>query len=114
MVDRWPASACAQAKVSHDGDGAAYAERFELLSDGIELANAYDECWDAAEMRARFMADAAERGESHPVCDEAYLASLEHDPGQVSGVAMGFDRILMLAAGLEDIGQGMAFAWERS
>ena len=112
VVTRWPASACAQAKVETDQSGEAFAARFELFVDGIELANAYDECWDAAELRARFVQDAAERRELSPIHDQRFLTSLQQDPGQVSGVAMGFDRIVMLAADLSDIGDAMAFSWE--
>ena len=112
VVNQWPAAACAQAKVLPAADGNNYAARFELFIDGVELANAYDECWDAAEMRRRFSADAQHRAETNPQHDEAYLASLAHDPGPVCGVAMGFDRIILLAAGLSDIGDGMAFPWE--
>ena len=96
VVNRWP-TACAQANIAVDEQGATYAARFELFVQGVELANAYDECWNADEIRQRFDQDAAERSSDINRHDEAYLRSLEQNPGQVSGVAMGFDRILMLA-----------------
>ena len=112
VVNRWPATACAQANIAVDEQGATYAARFELFVQGVELANAYDECWNADEIRQRFDQDAAERSSDINRHDEAYLSSLEQNPGQVSGVAMGFDRILMLACGLSDVGDTMAFPWE--
>ena len=77
------------------------AERFELYACGVELANAFGELTDVAEQRARFETAMAEKqrihGERYPV-DEDFLAALATMP-QASGIALGFDRLVMLAAG---------------
>jgi len=82
------------------------AERFEVYVCGLELANAFGELIDAAEQRARFAADQAKKralyGEAYPI-DEDFLAALEHGLPPCAGIALGFDRLVMLAAGAEDI-----------
>ena len=85
------------------------AERFELYVCGLELANAFGELTDAAEQRRRFVADQAKKqalyGETYPV-DEDFLAALEHGMPDCAGIALGFDRLVMLATGaahIEDV-----------
>jgi elongation factor P--(R)-beta-lysine ligase len=77
------------------------AERFELYVCGVELANAFGELIDAAEQRRRFEADMEEKqrryGERYPL-DEDLLAALELMP-PTSGIALGFDRLILLATG---------------
>lgn len=84
------------------------AERFELYACGVELANAFGELTDPAEQRRRFEADMDEKqriyGERYPI-DEDFLAALALMP-QASGIALGFDRLVMLATGarrIEDV-----------
>ncbi|MBX9911984.1 MAG: EF-P lysine aminoacylase GenX [Beijerinckiaceae bacterium] len=84
------------------------AERFELYACGVELANAFGELTDAAEQRRRFEADMDEKariyGERYPI-DEDFLAALAQMP-QASGIALGFDRLVMLcthARMIEDV-----------
>ncbi len=83
------------------------AERFELYLCGVELANGFGELTDAAEQRRRFEADMAEKqriyGERYPI-DEDFLSALAQMP-EASGVALGFDRLVMLATGAERIEQ---------
>ena len=83
------------------------AERFELYVAGVELTNCFGELTDAAEQRARFMADmdAKQRiyGERYPI-DEDFLAALAHMP-PASGAALGFERLVMLATGATRIDQ---------
>jgi lysyl-tRNA synthetase class 2 len=83
------------------------AERFELYACGVELANAFGELTDAAEQRRRFEAEMDEKarlyGERYPL-DEDFLAALAQMP-EASGAALGFDRLVMLAAGAERIDQ---------
>jgi lysyl-tRNA synthetase class 2 len=83
------------------------AERFELYACGVELANAFGELTDAAEQRRRFEAEMVEKmrvyGESYPV-DEDFLAALSQMP-EASGIALGFDRLVMLATGASRIDQ---------
>ena len=81
------------------------AERFEMYACGIELANGFGELTDPAEQRARLIADMAEKrqryAKSWPI-DEDFLAALAHMP-PASGVALGFDRLVMLASGARRI-----------
>ncbi len=83
------------------------AERFELYACGVELANAFGELTDVAEQRRRFASAMEEKqriyGERYPV-DEDFLAALSQMP-QASGIALGFDRLVMLATGAERIEQ---------
>ncbi|AWK85438.1 EF-P lysine aminoacylase EpmA [Azospirillum thermophilum] len=89
-------------------DNPLLAERFELYACGLELANAFGELTDAAVQRRRFQddMDLKERlyGERFPV-DEDFLAALEHGMPESSGIAMGFDRLVMLCSGAERIEQ---------
>ncbi|GJE80020.1 Lysine--tRNA ligase [Methylorubrum thiocyanatum] len=77
------------------------AERFELYACGVELANAFGELTDPAEQRRRFEAEMAEKarvyGERYPI-DEEFLEALAMMPA-ASGIALGFDRLVMLATG---------------
>jgi elongation factor P--(R)-beta-lysine ligase len=81
------------------------AERFELYACGVELANAFGELTDAAEQRRRFDLEMAEKariyGETYPV-DEDFLSALAIMP-EASGIALGFDRLAMLATGARRI-----------
>ena len=81
------------------------AERFELYACGVELANAFGELTDAAEQRRRFEIEMSEKariyGERYPV-DEDFLAALAIMP-EASGIALGFDRLVMLATGARRI-----------
>lgn len=81
------------------------AERFELYVSGLELANAFGEFTDPVAQRARFVADMDRKerlyGERYPI-DEDFLAALEIYP-ESSGIALGFDRLVMLVTGASDI-----------
>ena len=83
------------------------AERFELYACGVELANGFGELTDAAEQRRRFEAEMAEKerlhGERYPL-DEDFLSALAAMP-PASGVALGFDRLVMLLTGAQRIEQ---------
>ncbi|MDH7798203.1 MULTISPECIES: EF-P lysine aminoacylase EpmA [unclassified Beijerinckia] len=105
VLDEYPLAEAALARpCAHDG---RVAERFELYACGVELANAFGELTDAAEQRRRFEAEMAERqriyGESYPL-DEDFLAALAIMPAS-SGIALGFERLVMLAAGAQRIDQ---------
>ncbi len=82
------------------------AERFEVYVCGLELANAFGELTDPVEQRARFIADQARKqqlyGHTYPV-DEDFLAALEQGLPPCAGIALGFDRLVMLATGAVDI-----------
>lgn len=81
------------------------AERFELYVCGVELANGFGELTDPVEQRARFEAEMTEKeriyGERYPI-DEDFLAALAEMP-PASGVALGFDRLVMLATGSRNL-----------
>jgi elongation factor P--(R)-beta-lysine ligase len=98
-----PQAALARPKPGSD----KVAERFELYACGVELGNAFGELTDVAEQRTRFAAAMDEKqrihGERYPV-DEDFLAALAQMP-QASGIALGFDRLVMLATGAERIDQ---------
>jgi lysyl-tRNA synthetase class 2 len=82
------------------------AERMELYVCGLELANGFGELTDAAEQRRRFEADMAFKqrryGERYPI-DEDFLAALAHGMPESAGIALGFDRLMMLATGADAI-----------
>jgi lysyl-tRNA synthetase class 2 len=107
ILDRYPAAEAALARPC--ADDPRVAERFELYVCGMELANAFIELTDAAEQRARFAADRARRhvlnGETDWPLDEEFLAALEHGMPPAGGVAMGFDRLAMIASGADRIDQ---------
>ncbi|MBA2491011.1 MAG: EF-P lysine aminoacylase GenX [Gammaproteobacteria bacterium] len=91
------------------------ASRFELLAYGVELANGFHELTDPCEQRARFERELASRRESvAPIVplDENLLAALAHGLPACAGVAVGLDRLVMLAAGHDHIVQAMAFSWD--
>ena len=87
------------AKTRVNEDGELVAARFELYIEGLELANAYDELIDADVLRSRFEADNAERAKLGlhvmPI-DEYLLAALPH-MSECAGIALGIDRLLMVA-----------------
>jgi elongation factor P--(R)-beta-lysine ligase len=105
VLFQYPAPEAALARVS--GDDPRVAERFEVYACGVELANGFGELTDAAEQRRRFtlaMDEKARRyGERYPL-DEDFLAAVAEMP-QASGVALGFDRLVMLASGATRIDQ---------
>ena len=116
FVYDYPASQAALARIE-DCAGVMVGHRFELYVDGVELANGYFELLDGQEQRRRFEHDNARRREcalpERPL-DERLLAALDHGLPECSGVALGIDRLLMLASGSRDIREGLAFDWERA
>ena len=109
FLTHWPAPQAALAR--RDPADPRAARRFELFVAGLEWANAFDELTDPAEQRARFIDDTAERrrisGERGWEVDEDFLAALEHGMPTTSGIALGFDRLAMLAAGAREIADVM-------
>jgi lysyl-tRNA synthetase class 2 len=112
FLTHWPAPQAALAR--RDPADPRAAMRFELFAAGVELANAFDELTDPAEQRERFAHDAAERRRLHGPddpdggwdVDEDFLRALEHGMPAGSGIALGFDRLAMLASGarrIEDV-----------
>lgn len=105
ILDEYPAAEAALARPTARDH--RVAERFELYACGVELANAFGELTDASEQRRRFEMEMAEKarvyGETYPL-DEDFLAALTIMP-EASGIALGFDRLAMLATGASRIDQ---------
>jgi lysyl-tRNA synthetase class 2 len=103
VLDRYPACEAALAR-RVPGDRRV-SERFEVYASGVELANGFGELTDAAEQRVRLEAEMDEKarlyGERYPI-DSDFLAALDFMP-EASGVALGFDRLVMLATGAQRI-----------
>jgi len=105
ILDEYPVSVAALARPS--ARDPRVAERFELYACGVELANGFGELTNAGEQRRRFEIEMAEKarvyGETYPL-DEDFLAALSLMP-EASGIALGFDRLVMLATGASRIDQ---------
>ena len=115
FVHRYPASQAALAEL--DPADPRVALRFELYCEGIELANGFRELASSPEQRARFELDRRERARAGlpvPAIDERLLAALEAGLPPCSGVALGFDRLLMIALGARHIDEVLAFPVERA
>lgn len=113
FVTGFPAPLAALARIGDDGR----AQRFELIVDGVEVANGYHELTDAAELAVRMENDLARRrvlGKTEPAPDEALLAAHGHGLPDCAGVAMGLDRLLMLRLGAQSLAEVMAFSWDRA
>lgn len=95
----FPPEMASLAKTRIDEDGELVAARFELYIEGLELANAYDELIDAEVLRSRFEADNAERKKLglHVMPLDEYLLAALPDMPECSGIALGIDRLLMVA-----------------
>lgn len=107
----FPPEMASLAKTKVDEDGELVAARFELYIEGLELANAYDELIDADVLRSRFEADNAEReklGLHVMPVDKYLLAALPQMP-ECSGIALGIDRLLMVATEKMRLEQVMTF-----
>lgn len=114
-ISRFPASQAALARIC--ADDRRVAARFEFYFKGIELANGFYELTDANEQRHRFAADNHKRaalGREPRAADEWLLAALAHGLPDCAGVALGVDRLLMLALGAQRIDEVIAFALPRA
>jgi len=115
FVHRYPATQAALARL--DPADPRVALRFELYHRGVELANGYHELASGAEQRLRFAADQqsrAARGLPSAALDPHLLAALDAGLPDCAGVALGFDRVLMLATGAASIDDVLAFPVERA
>lgn len=116
FVTDFPPEMSALARLREDPKGRRVAARFELVIDGVELANGFHELVDADEQRSRFEADLddrAARNRAAPAIDERFLAALEAGLPDCSGVALGFDRLLMLAIGVDTLDAVQSFSFDR-
>ena len=110
FVTEYPAQQAALARLNSANP--EVAARFELVVDGVEIANGYHELGDAAELRRRFLDDCAERvsaGLFCPELDERFLAAMEAGLPDCAGVALGVDRLLMLKMGASSLAEVMPF-----
>ena len=115
FIHGYPASQAALARLDPEDPRAAL--RFELYGDGLELANGFHELQSASEQRARFERDNAQRRRAGlPVRppDERLLAALAAGLPDCAGVALGFDRTLMLALGAQHIDEVLSFPTARA
>jgi lysyl-tRNA synthetase class 2 len=115
FVHGYPASQAALARLDPADPRAAL--RFELYCEGVELANGFHELAAAAEQRARFESDLAERrrlGAPLYPLDERLLAALQKGLPDCCGVALGFDRVVMLASEARSIEEVLPFPTERA
>lgn len=115
FIHDYPASQAALARLQ-PGDP-PLAARFELYLNGIELANGFHELADADEQRARFekhLDDRSANGLPAVPVDERLLSALGHGLPDCAGVALGFDRLVMLACGARSIHEVLPFPLERA
>lgn len=120
FVTDYPANQAALARVRGDGGqfrgdnaAAARAARFELIIDGVEIANGYHELTDAVELGARMARDNQQRLDARrePMApDERLLAAMEAGLPECAGVAIGVDRLVMLALGASSLAEVVPFA----
>lgn len=115
FLTHYPASQAALARL--DAEDPRYALRFELYWQGTELANGFEELVDPVEQARRFEADRASRARLglrvHPP-DERFLAALAQGLPPCAGVALGFDRLVMLALGAKELGAVISFTLDRA
>lgn len=115
LLTDYPPEAAAQARIRPDADGTAVAARFELYRDGLELANGYWELDDAAELTRRLENERAGRDDASAIVhDQRFAAAMTAGLGDCAGVAVGFDRVVLLALGLGTVAETMAFPWARA
>jgi len=111
----YPATQAALARIREDNP--PVAERFELYVSGIELANGFHELLDPAELLARnAAANARRRADGKPPLPEQsrLIAAMRAGLPPAVGVALGFDRLVMLAAGAKSLAEVMAFPFDRA
>lgn len=111
----YPASQAALSRIRKSPP--AVAERFELYWKGVELANGFHELANADEQTRRFAADGERRarlGRLAPPHDENLIEALRAGLPDCAGVALGLDRVLMLALGLPSVADTLAFPMDRA
>jgi elongation factor P--(R)-beta-lysine ligase len=109
MTD-YPIHVAAQARLRADEDERPVAARFEIYRDAIELANGYWELTDAPELAGRLDAELAKRPDAGLARDWRFEAAMLHGLPECAGVAVGFDRLVMLALKLGSVAETQAFA----
>ncbi len=115
FIYNFPASQAQLAKVVNDQQGNTVADRFELYINGVEIANGYNELLAEKELRKRFEHDNQQRKYQNKAAmplDEKLLAAMQYDLPECSGVAMGLDRLIMLAMDKQNIKTVQSFGFE--
>lgn len=110
FVTNYPAEQASLARISEDDP--RVAERFEVFAGGLELANGFHELTDVNEQRSRMLAENKQRlemGLTEIELDQSFLAALEAGLPDCSGVAIGFDRLVMLATDKQNISDVISF-----
>lgn len=108
----YPPERAALAKICKNEKGNNVALRFELYINGIELCNGYEELTDENEQRKRFLEDIEKRKQTNkpvPKTDEHFLNALKNKMPNCSGVALGLDRLYMLALDKKSINEVLLF-----
>lgn len=117
FIHDYPASQAALSKVRKETDGTAVAERFELYVNGVELCNGYQELTDGAELRNRFERQNQLRirlGKPPLPIDSRLMQAMEAGLPECAGVALGFERLLMLLIGTNEIMDVLPFPDSRA
>lgn len=117
FLTAYPPSQAALAKTYVGEDGLIWANRFELYIENMELCNGYQELTDAVEQKERFKKDLFLRerlGKTLPKIDNLFLEALHHGMPSCSGVALGLDRLFMLALKKGEISDVLLFPDDRA
>lgn len=113
FITDFPQRLAALARIGSAGTAA----RFELVLDGVEVANGYHELCDADELEDRIATDIRRRrvaGGRQVDADQCLLAAQRHGLPECAGVAVGFDRLVALRLGVADVSAAMAFDWKKA
>ncbi|WP_428239683.1 EF-P lysine aminoacylase EpmA [Gynuella sp.] len=117
VLHRFPASQAALAKKTTDEDGEMVSHRFEIFFKGMELANGYWELTNTSEQEERFEADNQLRlklGKQALPVDRLLLDALEAGLPDCAGIALGLDRLVMIACNSSNIKEVLSFSWENA
>ncbi len=111
----FPASQASLAKIRLENP--PVASRFEVYFKGVELANGFHELQDVAEQKKRFQKDSDYRKKNNlpqKSIDQYFLAALDHGLPECAGVALGIDRLIMLALGFDRVSDVLSFDFSRA
>ena len=114
LVD-FPVRHAALAKVERNALGTEVARRFELIVKGVEIANGYLELLDPVELERRMVEDTGHRADAKkhlPLPDSRLLAAMRYGLPACSGVAVGLDRVVMLAMGVDSLAEVLPFTFQ--
>ncbi|WLD57705.1 EF-P lysine aminoacylase EpmA [Salinispirillum sp. LH 10-3-1] len=117
FITDWPPSMAALARIETDALGVRIARRFEAFYQGMEMANGYFELLDADEQQERFQQDVRQRersGQAIGPLDERLDQAMRAGLPSCAGVAMGFDRLMMVLLQEGDIGRVISFTTDRA